>query len=357
MVLIVTVVLATLAVELTFSSRINAKITTNLRDSTKAYYLAKSGISMGAQRIVMDSVAHQLLGKYIGNSDNLTEFWWTIPLMYPLGAGMFSDVLEESGLSQDALKNFEKSQDIGGSFISEISDESSRINVNDIQFTAETPNGVYTVLMNLMTMPKFQKFFRYKSREEILNKIVDWVDVNSEIAGIGGGIEDSDYYDYRVKNAAFFSPGELKLVKGVTLDFYTELEPFITVFPFSYPQSTVPLSKINVNTAPREIIASLFDQGFVSDPWQVSKEIMEERDGGIVWNSKDEYIKYIQDKLGIDPKDKEQPISRSIENIIGVKSDYFRLKSTGIVENSQSTITAVAKRQGREYSIIYWRDI
>jgi len=360
MVIVVTVVLATLVVELTLSSRINAKITTNLREATKAFYLAKSGINMSLQRIKMDTAAHQMFSQYIGKTDNKSEFWWTMPLLYPLGAEMFGDLLEDSGMDKGALKGFEKKQDIGGTFMAEITDESSRLNLNDIKFSANSPNGVYVVLVNLLSTPRFNKFFRYKSREEVANRIVDWVDQNSQIAGLGGGIEDRDYYehDYQAKNAAFFSPGELKLVKEMDDDLYSELEQFITVFPFSIPQSSVPLSKINVNTAPRELLASLFDPGVVSDAWQMSKEIEEEINQGKIFDSKNDFIKYIQDKYNFDPKDEQKPISRAVENIIGVKTDHFRIKSTGMVGEdehvTQKTIIAVANRKG-DNNILYWR--
>lgn len=356
MVLIIIAILTTLAVELNFSSRINAKITANLRDSTKAFYLAKSGISMGIQRIRMDTMAHQLFSQFIGQSDNSTEFWWSIPLLYPLGADMFKDLLAESGMDKNALDAFSKSQDIGGSFISEIADESSRIDINDVQLAGATPNGSYLLLLNLLSLPKFNRYFRDKSREEIVNRIVDWVDFNSEKAGFGGGIEDSDYPDYHVKNMPFFSPGELKLVKGVTSEIYGELEPFITVFPYTIPQSAVPLGKINVNNAPREIIASLFDRAVVPDPWEVSKKIVKIRDEGTIFGSTGEFYETLKTQASIPFDDPNQkPIPRGIEQVLDVRTDYFRIKSTGSSSDAMKTVTAIIERKSRQYSTLYWR--
>ena len=356
MVLMIVAILTTLATEMNFASRINAKVTANLRDSTKAYYLAKSGINMAVQRIRMDTLAHQILSQFIGSSDNLQEFWWTVPLLYPLGADMFKDLLSESGMESKNLDNFAKTQDIGGSFISEISDESARININDIQFLGGTANGPYLLLLNLVSLPKFNRFFKERARDDFVNKVVDWIDSNSEVAGLGGGIEDSDYPDYHVKNAPFFSPKELMLVKDVGADLYAEIEPFITVFPYSVPQSTVPLGRINVNTASREVIASLFDRSAVPDPWTISKEIIKLRDEGTTFGSKSDFINFLKEKFELDQEKEPRPISRAIENVLDTRTDYFRIKSTGVVDTTTKTITALIDRKDRQYTTLYWRN-
>ena len=355
LVLIIVAILATLVTEMNFSSSINARVTANLRDSEKAFYLAKSGVSMGTQRIRMDTLAHQIFSQFIGNSDNQSEFWWTVPLMYPLGAEMFKDALKDAGMDSKGLDAFAKSQDIGGSFISEISDESSRINLNDIQLAGTTPNGAYLVLLNLLTLPKFNKFFKDKNRDELVNYIVDWIDVNSDKAGLGGGIEDTDYPDYHVKSNSFFSPSELKLVNDVNWELYKTLEPFITVFPYTVPQSPTPLGKINLNTAPREIIASLFDKAVVSDPWLLSKEIVKARDNGTIFGSKAEFTKLVNDQTGANPDSEQKAIPRAIDNILDTRTDYFRIKSTGVVGDTTKTITVVIDRKNRQYITLYWR--
>lgn len=80
----------------------------------------------------------------------------------------------------------------------------------------------------------------------------DWIDADVNPT-LPDGAED-DYYlgltpAYRAGNALMASPSELRLVKGVTPEIYTMLEPYITALP----QST----SINVNTAPAPVLGSI----------------------------------------------------------------------------------------------------
>ena len=87
---------------------------------------------------------------------------------------------------------------------------------------------------------------------EPIQAILDWIDPDTETR-FPNGAED-DYYTnqapaYRTANRPFVSPRELLLVKGVTVQMYKKLAPFIVTLP----QST----KINVNTASKEVLMSL----------------------------------------------------------------------------------------------------
>lgn len=355
MVLIVITVLATLAIEMNFSSSVSAKVTANMRDSAKALYLAKSGVEMSKQRIRMDTMGHQQFGNFIGKADYSSEFWWAVPLLYPMGAEFFKTQLEEAGMDGDELEKFSKSQDIGGSFTAVITDESSRINLSDIQLAGKTPNGSYVALSNLLSLPAFEKFFRSRSREEVLNNIVDWVDPDSQLAGMSGGFEDAKY-DYKVKNLPFFVPNEVKLVNGVSYDLYGAMEPFITVFPYTTPQSPTPLGRINLNTAPAEVIASLFDRGVVSDPLGIAKEIIKMREEeGLTFQETKEFYSFLNDKFSLDQESESKPIPRPIEQIIDIRTDFFRVVSTGNSGDATQTITAVIDRRTSQLTTLYWR--
>lgn len=81
----------------------------------------------------------------------------------------------------------------------------------------------------------------------------DWVDADSE-PGVPEGAED-DYYlalrehPHRCANRPFTSVTELRQVRGVTPELYAALLPFVTVLPVD--------SRININTAPPAVLASL----------------------------------------------------------------------------------------------------
>lgn len=88
------------------------------------------------------------------------------------------------------------------------------------------------------------------SPEEIAAAIVDWRDADSEVTPSGA---ESDYYSalaspYPCKNAPFESIEELLLVRGVTWELFTSLQPYMTI---------VGDGKVNLNTATVEVLAAL----------------------------------------------------------------------------------------------------
>lgn len=87
---------------------------------------------------------------------------------------------------------------------------------------------------------------------EPVQAIMDWIDPDTETR-FPNGAEDDFYTNekpgYRAANRPFTTPRELLLVKGVTLEIYEALAPFVICLP----QATA----INLNTAPREVLRSL----------------------------------------------------------------------------------------------------
>jgi general secretion pathway protein K len=87
---------------------------------------------------------------------------------------------------------------------------------------------------------------------ELAFALQDWMDGDSEQSAAGGA--EDDYYlslptPYRTANAILSHVDELRLVRGFSPDVIEKLRPFVTALPES--------SAINVNTAPREVLASL----------------------------------------------------------------------------------------------------
>jgi general secretion pathway protein K len=87
---------------------------------------------------------------------------------------------------------------------------------------------------------------------ELAFALQDWMDGDSEQSAAGGA--EDDYYlslptPYRAANAILSHVDELRLVRGFSPDVIEKLRPFVTALPES--------SAINVNTAPREVLASL----------------------------------------------------------------------------------------------------
>lgn len=86
----------------------------------------------------------------------------------------------------------------------------------------------------------------------LTDAVIDWIDANSDTLPYGA--EDIDYLQmkvpYRAANQPLESVDELRLVRGFTPEIVEKLRPWITALP----QPT----EINVNTAPKEVLAALF---------------------------------------------------------------------------------------------------
>lgn len=88
--------------------------------------------------------------------------------------------------------------------------------------------------------------------ESPVQAILDWVDPDTETR-FPNGAED-DYYTeqspaYRAANRPFATPRELLLVRGIKMETYQKLAPFVVCLPQA--------SKVNVNTARKEVLMSL----------------------------------------------------------------------------------------------------
>lgn len=88
---------------------------------------------------------------------------------------------------------------------------------------------------------------------ELAFALQDWMDGDGEPSSATAGAED-DYYlslpsPYRAANAMLSHVDELRLVRGFSPDVIEKLHPFVTALP--------EFSAINVNTAPREVLAAL----------------------------------------------------------------------------------------------------
>lgn len=91
--------------------------------------------------------------------------------------------------------------------------------------------------------------------QELTSAIIDWMDSDTEPT-YPAGAEDGVYLSldrpYRTSNLPFVSVSELRLVQGMTPKLYAALRPLVSVRPGEH--------RINVNTAPIEVLMSLSDK-------------------------------------------------------------------------------------------------
>lgn len=150
---------------------------------------------------------------------------------------------------------------IGG----QLEDLQGRFNLNSLAVKSQAP-GQYTEeqtqFIRLLLALKLQEPLGLDQAQALTDAISDWVDGDSDVTGLSGA--ESEYYESadppgRPANRAPAGMSELMLVRGMTPEIYRALAPLITV----WPSKALASDKININTAPVELLRSLGDsQGF-----------------------------------------------------------------------------------------------
>jgi type II secretory pathway component PulK len=377
---IVTIALITaLVIEITFRSQVTASVVVNRRDNAKGYELARAAMNWSAFRLALDSTLDKIPvipgTNYGGKKDDLTEVQWAFPITYPFPIG----APDPAAPADVGLK---PASDIGGSFVSVLSDESSKINLNDVGSGGPQGNakwsGAAIVLENLLLSPRFKRHFKGRDHREILWAVDDWVDADSEVNHTGGGIEDVDYRiegtRYHVKNAPLFTVSELHRLKPMNDDLFRELAPFVTVYPFDARlprfnlQPVNPLGRINVNTAPMELIAALFSRSVMPD-WRerldCAQKVVKGR-SAVVFRSarkggaEPNFVGFLEKACRVrDEGDETRAlIGQDVAQILEVSSEVFSTEATGITGNTEKTIRAVIHRKDpAKPQILYWKVI
>lgn len=148
-----------------------------------------------------------------------------------------------------------------------------------------------------------------------------------------------DYYGklqppYRAPHRLMVSPSEFRLIKGVTAQLFTQLEPFITALPTK--------TSINVNNAPIPVLMSL-SQNMTLD---IAKEIAQHQQQAPFSST--------QDFLNLDVVKK----ASIADNKITVVSDYFLVETHVAIGDQQITINTLlqrVKKNSQPSVIIIWQ--
>jgi general secretion pathway protein K len=298
--LIVTALLVALLVEFVSDVYVDTSHSHNFVASQQAGILAESAVAGGIQLLRLDLATHQ------GYSSLLDK--WAQPQAYDAGEGTVTLSIEE---------------------------ESGKLNLN----TATSPNGT----PNAATQMAVRLLKKLQLSTDLADVLMDWVDEND--APLPGGAETSYYSSlklpYAAKNARLETVGELALLKGYTPEVITKLRPCVTVYGSAADAEFA--TKINVNTAPREVLASLDDR--MSD--DLVDRIMEYRKTKPIKN-----LLELNSIPGIDA------VSTAFVDKVTYSGSVYRIRSEGRVRDSVSAAEAVI-RLGTglaQPTVIYWRE-
>ena len=242
------------AVEVSYDSNVEYIVNSQGLNRMKAYYAAKSGMQLSLLRIKIFQQARNKLGAQLGNSPLLDKIW-QFPFAWPMP---IPDEL--SAIDKDNFKKIFKESALDSAYAATIEDEGSKIDLNDLNSPSKyLRDYTHKQLVNIFEQQKknsetFEKEHSSVRFDELVNNIADWM--SDKATSLNGGDKRSNYSDinsesqsdYYPPNRAFRTIEELRLVPGMTDEFYMLLEPRITIYG---------MKGINPNLATKEVLQSL----------------------------------------------------------------------------------------------------
>lgn len=309
LVLMIVALLASVLTEFAFSTLVDMRLTETFRDSTKAYYIAKGGLQAGRMLLQEDKRQDSLKSPPY---DALNEFW-----------------------AQNMITNYP----VGGGFVSvQIEDLDGKLDVNSLVQTNDQPDAV--------VVDRFVQFFQIMGLDapkDLVAALIDWIDKNGAVYNIQADGAEDNYYmglakPYHCKNAPLDSLAELAMVKGFTPKIVKLIEPFLTVHGSK---------KININTAPAEVIMSLSKDPVIDR--SAAENIIEQRNGAPITKISD-----LQNVSGLSQI--YIPLaSLATQGYLGVTSSDFLIHSRAEVNDGARTVEAAVNRDKKQilYQKVY----
>ncbi len=305
-VILIIVILVAVVVELNRSSRADIYDAANLSDGIKLTYIAKSGF-YGAVALLTNSS---------NNYHTLRDDW----------ADMETISMQSNTLFPE------------GYFIARIEDETGKIPLNKLINGDDYNQNIKEILSRLLSQPEFG--LEARKVDEIIDSIKDWIDADDNTSGYGA---ESGYYaalesPYKAKNAPFDCIEELLMVKGMTKEIFygTKDRPSLAKFV-----TTDSDGLININTAPKMVLRALNDQ--------ISPDLADALDEYRTKENNDlSTIQWYKNVAGMETITLKQ-------DLITVKSSYFKIVSTGKMNNMSKAIRGIVRKEDQTVKIISWR--
>src|SRR5512137_2681877 len=144
---------------------------------------------------------------------------------------------------------------------------------------------------------------------------------------------------YQASNNLLDTYDELILVKGFDEKILRTLSPMVTAYNDNHG---APLSRINVNTAPRQILAA------------IDENMNDELAGRILEYRKTSPIKSPAEVARISGL---ETIGIRLQGRISVKGDVYRIFSRATVNGTTRTIEALVRTDSSKPVVLYWREM
>lgn len=322
------VLISWIAMEVSYDSLVEYNVNVNSLNRLKAYYAARSGVELSLLRIKTYQQAQSQFGKQLGGASEMLDQIWKMPFAWPVPIPP-----DLNAVDKDAINQTIKDSVMDASYSVTIEDEGSKIDLNDLASPSKalretTHRRLMQVFESkLESDEEFQRKYSGYRFDELINAIADWqTDKRASVSG--NGDKRSIYRDYPEKfppNRAFRTLQEVRMVPGMTEDFYELLEPLITIYG---------MKAINPNQTTKEVLRSM-DPGITDE---IAEEIIKRRNdtnlGGPFQNKEDFWGFVVQKGARLGDKAEEMPL-------IFDKVYNFRIRSIGEYAGVSREITVV----------------
>ena len=187
-----------------------------------------------------------------------------------------------------------------------LQDESGKFNLNSLVNDEGVPNPQAKLWFEKLLL-------RVGLPEKLSEAVIDWQDADEEISGTMGA--ENSYYQglpqgYLAANSKFHNVEELKLVRGFEDQKYLQIVDYVSALPASD-------SKVNVNTAPAMLLASLDPKLDIN----AVEQALQKRQVNL------EHLSNINALWAMKPFKQVSPdVQSQVNALLGVQSNYFKAK-------------------------------
>lgn len=315
------------ATEVSKDSLTEYAVNTQELNRIKTYYAARSGMQIALLRVKLFQQASRLslppgFSKYI---DEL----WKFPFAWPLPIS--ADV---NSVDKETMQKLNEESFMDATYTHTIEDEGTKIDLNDLVSPSKTlqqitKTQILTIFQQKMEADEdFRQNYQNVRFEELVNRIIDWMSDSNTAAGGGDKrAAFSELGEGYPPNRGFRTIDELRLVPGMTDEFFNILAPQITIYG---------MKAINPNTAPREVIKSL-DANIPDVAVDAVIKKRDDPDDGPFEGEGEQCIKSFRTFLEQNGANRLTDEFNKIP-LVCDKVVNFRIKSTGIYGNGKSAM-------------------
>ena len=276
-----------------------AENTAYLMRQNQSLLYAKSAEAFFSELLVDDA-------ENAGDIDHLQENWAKPMPAFPVEDGFVSGTLQ---------------------------DESGKFNLNSLLNTDGTPNPQAKIWFEKLLV-------RVGLPEKLSEAVIDWQDADDETVGAMGA--EASYYQglpqgYLAPNSKFHSVEELKLVRGFEGQKYLQIADYVSAAP------TLD-TKVNINTAPAMLLASLDPKLDVN----AVQQTLQQR------QAKLEYFSNINDLWAIEPFTQvNTDVRNEVNDLLGVQSSYFKARIEVLLSERKRQFSSDLVRKDKIVYVAY----